>query len=264
MSEYTNATYDLEPAVKVGELLRYAGLPAVGHVTTAARTAAVSIRTLLRRYRDQVAQFQAAPLPTGATETDRLTMRSRLEALAAVPILASAVQAEAPDLFAARDALPSSADAAPVFPEGTLRELDRAIGRGVQRLMVAEATLMHDKVHASLTALGYTPTRPRRPQEGVVTLQGVKRGGPRVSIEFTPVTGRMLFDMSSFEGMGCAHERARLFRELKRRGVPLTIIATDRHGRREGSVLTAKVNARLSGETEAPGETSPPQGLRQR
>ncbi len=261
MSEYTNATYNLEPAVNVGELLRYAGLPAVGQ----ARTAAVSIRVLLRRYRDQVAQFQAVPLPTGAAETDRLTMRNRLEALAAVPILATVVQAEAPNLFAACDVPPSAVGATPVSPEGTLRELDRAIGRGVQRLMVAEATLMHDKVHASLTALGYnTPTRPRRPQMGTVTLQGAKRRGPRVSIEFTPATSRMLFDMSGFEGMGCADERARLFRELERRGVPLTIVATDHHGRPEGGVLTTKVNARLSGEAEAPGETSPPQGLHQR
>lgn len=266
MSEYTSTSYSLDSTIDTTELASLAGLSTSGQLASRPSTMQ-NVAAAIAGFKSCVENLDVETNLLSTPYSPVMALQRGLEYLDINPLLGAAAYEAAPALFnTLKPAILASkhqptlelpkrsvqrielsgvhilpiSDSPEIDLQDAVRELDGAVHNGGQRLLVAEAALLRTKAEQSLQALGYRIRRPRRPQSGCVLVEGSQPQGCAITLEIVPEKGSIQLDLSGFCGDTCSRERSRLFNELRKRGVQLEIRATDRHGRFEGSSLTAR------------------------
>ena len=240
MSEYSSYSYDYEPRVPRDEIAQAAGLAAGQALGTAATVgisagiaalgvAAMGVAALYRAVQDRAQQLEATRLRAP---------EAWLGAIQSEPLVRAAVEREMPDLTRLQTDGGHLADALP--------RLQQAIARSRDHLLVAETSVLHGHMTASLAEMGYVIRQPRRTLTDCVIIHATKTDGTAVSLRLTPKAGKVECDFAGFHGNNCVDERVRFEDALRRRGVLLTQQIRQRHGQVAGGALVAQARSAVS------------------
>ena len=179
--------------------------------------------------------------------------KSSLESLRALPLMHDAVKAEAAHAY---ESMVSTIDQAiatkPSKPlaenldrqqiENAGRELRKAIQKAEHRLLAAESKDLSRNVAETLYGMGYKVEKSRREQRLESVIRARDSRGRAFWVHIDPVVGRVGIDMSGFNGVDCIEERKRFDQALANRGIVLSVITRNRHGRKEGGRLVNELS----------------------
>ena len=241
MSEYTSYSYSYRPAVAMGELagtVATATLAGAGIALAAAGVAKlVSAAVLFAAVRDKAGDLEAKRLKA----PDAWLGAIRSEPLVAAVM--SQVMPELPHLLEGKDARAL---------DDSLPKIETAFMDAREQLLSAEAGLLYRHLTGALSEMGYAIRQSRRPLPDCIMIHGSKADGTAMAIRLTPKASRVEIDLSGFSGNACEQETARLHEHLQRRGVMLARQVTQRHGRKGGGALTARVQTEVNDDQKTP------------
>lgn len=123
-----------------------------------------------------------------------------------------------------------------------LDALSNASRQAHQELATVERQVLTEKTAEAMTALGYHVQQKQR-KEGML-LRGQKQS---LSIAAqVDDGGQLAIDMAGFEGGSCQEALKELQQELKKRGIGITLLDRQYHGKKQGSVLAQQAEAEFN------------------
>ncbi|MBI5410303.1 MAG: hypothetical protein HZA14_13150 [Nitrospirae bacterium] len=135
--------------------------------------------------------------------------------------------------------------------EGVFQRLSASVKNAHLRIAAAEKDVIVEKAAESFAAIGYDVRTKNRGKE--VLISGAKDDFS-IAAKVTD-DGGLHIDMAGFEGGTCKVESERLFSELSRRGIGLSVLKSQHHGKKEGGVLANEVAVEFNPLKEVKGKS---------